>query len=50
VRTQIDRIDHELDLQMKRMAQIQQQVDELRRSLNELTSEHHFDSIQPVTR
>jgi Collagen triple helix repeat (20 copies) len=33
---QVDRIDHELDIQLKRMAQIQQQMDELRAKIKRL--------------
>jgi hypothetical protein len=39
VQVQIDRIDHELDIQMKRMAQIQSELDQLRRNLKELGSD-----------
>jgi hypothetical protein len=36
VQTQIDRIDHELDVQLQRMAQIQREVDELRSNFKKL--------------
>jgi hypothetical protein len=36
VQTQIDRIDHELGVQMTRMAQIQREVDELRANFKKL--------------
>ena len=36
VETQIDEIHHELDAQMKRLAQMQQQVDELRATVRRL--------------
>jgi hypothetical protein len=36
VQTQIDRIDHELDLQLRRMSQIQREVDELRSNFKKL--------------
>jgi Collagen triple helix repeat (20 copies) len=38
VQVQIDRIDHELQIQMTRMGQIQAQVDELRSNLERLVS------------
>jgi hypothetical protein len=43
VHSQIDRIDRELGLQLKRMAQIQQEIDDLRRKLRELAA-HQPDS------
>jgi len=36
VQVHIDRIDHELQVQLKRMAQIQREVDELRESFRKL--------------
>jgi len=38
VLARVDRIDHELELQSKRMAQMEQQLDELRRSLRDVTA------------
>jgi len=37
VQTQINRIDRELDIQLKRMAQIQREVDVLRQHVKELS-------------
>jgi hypothetical protein len=39
VQVQIDRIDHELQIQMTRMAQIQADVDQLRANLKRLAGD-----------
>jgi len=36
VQQQIDRVDHELDIQLKRMAQLQLELDQLRTKINQL--------------
>ena len=41
VHDQIDRIHHELDVQMKRMAQLQAELDEVRATLKRLMGESH---------
>ena len=39
VQQQLDRVDHELDIQLKRMAQIQQELDQLRTKVIQLAGD-----------